>query len=333
MLYTDQLDTTVSFAVGDGIGLAQGRMYLAAHVCGGYQCSGSDPLKLYAVDAAGVGMDYPRARMLGQTPTTQTARSYVALGDSFSAGEGVEPFIPPSDTNGCHRSELAYAKLLDEAPGLNLDLQEFVACSGATTADVRNTQVGGVTQLDALNEDVDIVTVTIGGNDIGFRDFATACVVTFSCDTSSQYQDAVDSIANQLPNNLDALFGAIQARIGSQTRVLVVGYPRLLPYNDGQFPNCAYMSQAERTAASDVTNGLNSAIYAAVSRAGSQFEFVNADANLYGVRISPFAGHELCGDDTYFFGVSYPTDYTFHPNQMGQRAYEELVRDWLITHP
>lgn len=333
VLYTDQLDATVSFGLTtDGVGLSQGRIYLAAHVCGSNQCNGSDTLKLFAVPAAGVGMDYPRARLLGQSPVTPTSHKYVALGDSFSAGEGVEPFISPSDSNGCHRSERAYAKLLDEAPALNLDFQAFVACSGATTWHVQNGQNGEPPQLNALSTDTDIVTITIGGNDIGFERFARACFVGLNCEESLEYQEAMATLGG-IDSSLDGLFGAIDARIGPQTRVLVVGYPRMMPYGMDEFPNCLYMSGDERVAARTVTRGLNEALQSAVGRAGSQFEFVDADVNLYGVRTSPFAGHELCSDDNYFNGISLPFGYSFHPNRMGQTAYAELVKEWLLVHP
>ena len=108
-----------------------------------------------------------------------------------------------------------------------------------------------------------------------------------------------------------------------------------MPYNDGTFPNCLLLSQDERTAANQVTVNLNSAISSAVSRTGSRFEFVDADATVGGLRVSPFAGHELCNNEgAYFFGVSAPDfGVSYHPNRKGAEAYAELVQKYLITHP
>ncbi|HVI69171.1 MAG TPA: SGNH/GDSL hydrolase family protein [Magnetospirillaceae bacterium] len=333
VVYTDQLEeTSSSFTLtANGIGLAQGTLYLAAHVCNSYQCDTSHPLKLYSVPAAGLGMDYPRGRLAGQLPTPQTQRTYVAMGDSYSAGEGVEPFISPSGSNGCHRGYAAYPRLLDESPATDLKLSAFVACSGATTATLKDGANGEPSQLDTLNQSIDIVTVTIGGNDIDFVGFAASCAL-YDCHDSTAYDKSMNLVVNELPGDLDDLFSEIETRIGPQTRVLVMGYPRLMPYGMDEFPSCSYLSEEERIAIKEVTRGLNSAIATAVGRAGSQFEFVDADINLNGLRTSPFAGHELCSDGAYFHGASVPVGYSYHPNQLGQTAYEELVRRYLLTH-
>ncbi len=282
-------------------------------------------------------MDFPRAAALGQTPQPPAAElKYVALGDSFSAGEGVPPFYADSATDGCHRSTRAYAELLDADSNLSLSLQTtgFVACSGATTTLVMNGQNGEDPQINALDTDTQLVTITIGGNDIGFVDFLVACInPATSCDTGSAAY--LDKITNVLPGNVDSLYSHIKSKIGSATRVLVVGYPRAVPYDDSLL-TCGILTSGERTAARNVIAGLNSAISAAVSRAGSQFEFVDADAIVDGVRISPFAGHEYCSSDSYFNGLEITTKdphYVMHPNVEGQQAYERLIGGYLANHP
>src|SRR3954447_24676710 len=54
---------------------------------------------------------------------------YVALGDSYSAGEGVEPYEPRSgdypEGDDCHRSLLAYPRLLTFDHGVEVT---FRAC-------------------------------------------------------------------------------------------------------------------------------------------------------------------------------------------------------------
>src|SRR2546421_4173602 len=102
-------------------------------------------------------------------------RSYVALGDSYTAG----PVIPVQQTNpvGCLRSDHNYPHLV--APSLNLPAFRDVSCSGATTADM--TQSQDVTpgpnppQFDALDAQTVAVSLTIGGNDTWFTEIAENC--------------------------------------------------------------------------------------------------------------------------------------------------------------
>src|SRR3954468_17602736 len=62
--------------------------------------------------------------------------AYVALGDSYSSGEGNRGYVPPTDTpaNKCHRSPHAYGvRLQHDVPTLGRLV--FHACSGAVTDD------------------------------------------------------------------------------------------------------------------------------------------------------------------------------------------------------
>lgn len=152
---------------------------------------------------------YPEEYEGATIPDQPPAAKYVAMGDSFSSGEGNPPFEVGSDVsegsgkNQCHRSPEAYPRLLDEDS--ELGLMHFVACSGATTA---NALHGGSSngswtdppQVDALSEDTEAVTITIGGNDVGFGEFAESCVLS-NCDTSSPiYEGVVENINVKLEN-------------------------------------------------------------------------------------------------------------------------------------
>lgn len=137
---------------------------------------------------------------------------YVAMGDSYSSGEGVPYFLYGTDTstNKCHRSENAYPSLLDRNNTLDLQLTSFVACSGATTDTLLNGGSGAGTwgegaQLDALSSSTDIVTLTIGGNDVGFASVLEACVRTAF---NTGWGCSVDTAINDdLDDRLDALAG------------------------------------------------------------------------------------------------------------------------------
>lgn len=325
VLYTNDIDPTKSFDVQPtNIGMSAGRLYVVATTCASGTCSSGDPY-LYAIQVPVLGMDFPRAAALGQTSQSPTAElKYVAMGDSYASGEGVPPFEGAS-LDGCHRSTRAYARLLDTDPDRSIALQDFVACSGATTTDVINGKFGEGSQLNSLRTDTDLVTITIGGDDAGFKDFATACV-TGSCSTTT----TLDKVHNVLPNALDTLFtgiGGIKSKTGPNTRVLVVGYPRVVPDVGAviDWPNCTYLQDGDDLASvRDVIAALNQELSAAVSRAGSQFAYVDPSGPS-----SPFNGHELCTNSSYFNGLNGDSAYAFHPNTRGQSAYEQVISAFL----
>jgi len=124
--------------------------------------------------AAGTVKDTGSARSQRQT--------YVALGDSYSSGEGTGSYLSGTDRrkNRCHRSPVAYGPLL-RAPESPPDAFSFVACSGALTHDFyhRNHRFKDEpAQLKALSDQTGAVTLTIGGNDVGFAQVAAVCLHT-----------------------------------------------------------------------------------------------------------------------------------------------------------
>ncbi|MGB5532636.1 MAG: GDSL-type esterase/lipase family protein [Acidimicrobiia bacterium] len=118
----------------------------------------------------------------------------VAIGDSYTSGEGVPPFEIAGDRPGineCHRSSLAYPMHLGGSLGVTV---ESWACSGATTSDLSTTVVrtdqapwddpilepsGGTpsSALDRIAPDTSTVTLTVGGNDLGFSDIVSDCLL------------------------------------------------------------------------------------------------------------------------------------------------------------
>jgi hypothetical protein len=123
-------------------------------------------------------------------PNPSSSFQIVALGDSYISGEGAERYFPGSDEpdplerNLCHRASTAYPYLVAKEVGASLD---FLACSGATTADVLHREqyprspagvAGGRPQLEELEEaDPDLVLISIGGNDAGFAEIGIDCAL------------------------------------------------------------------------------------------------------------------------------------------------------------
>jgi hypothetical protein len=161
--------------------------------------------------------------------------AYVALGDSFTSG----PFIPVPqlDPAGCLRSDHNYPHLVQAA--LGLPRFRDVSCSGASTDDM--TQPQDVTpgpanppQLDALDEGTAIVTLGIGGNDMGFLSIGINCASLLPVGTPCQDRyvvNGVDEISRRITETgpkVAAVLQAIHDR-APDARVLVVNYLPILP--------------------------------------------------------------------------------------------------------
>jgi lysophospholipase L1-like esterase len=111
----------------------------------------------------------------------------VALGDSFISGEAAGLY--ESGTNGpnnwCHRSTRAEIQRTT-IPGISRKIN--LACSGATTANVRiggEVRYGEAPQAEQLRpvaaaNDVKMIVLTIGANDVGFADIVVDCILDFA---------------------------------------------------------------------------------------------------------------------------------------------------------
>ena len=168
------------------------------------------------------------------------AATYTALGDSYAAG----PLIPNQSLNplGCLRSDHNYAHLTASAKSLTLT---DVSCSGATTNDMteaQNVEPGpNPPQFNGLSAGTNIVSVTIGGNDIGFTEILENCITLnpFSTPCKDKYDaGGHDQLAERIENaapKVGAVLEGIHARSPS-ARVFVVNYPDILPTGIGCWP-------------------------------------------------------------------------------------------------
>jgi GDSL-like Lipase/Acylhydrolase family len=158
----------------------------------------------------------------------------VAVGDSYTAG----PLIPNQSLSplGCLRSDQDYPAEIQRALGFASFAD--VSCSGADTGDMTAPQ--GVTpgpnppQFDALTPDTTVVTVGIGGNDIGFSSIIESCVTLnpFATPCRDRYVvNGVDELAGRIQATAPKVAGVIQGvhQRAPGATVFVVGYPAILP--------------------------------------------------------------------------------------------------------
>jgi hypothetical protein len=164
--------------------------------------------------------------------SSATAASYVALGDSYAAG----PFIPnPVLPLGCLKSDHNYPHLAAPSIGSLKD----PSCSGAKTNDMTNPQsveIDGPNppQFNSLEAGTEIVSLTIGGNDIGFSEIAQSCITLnpFSSPCKDKYDSGgKDQIAERIAATapkVAAVLQGIHSR-SPKARVYVVNYPAIFP--------------------------------------------------------------------------------------------------------
>ena len=133
------------------------------------------------------------------------------------------------------RSDAAYPVQLDGRKHIALD--DFAACAGATTL----TVVSG-RQLEALDAQTDLVTISAGGNDTGWSTAVKACLVLDdrACKSAS---DAVTArITALLPGLLDQLYSQVAAT-APNAYVVVTGYPRLFSPEYGAYLGASVAEQ------------------------------------------------------------------------------------------
>jgi lysophospholipase L1-like esterase len=173
----------------------------------------------------------PSDRAAGRSTATAAAPAptYVALGDSYAAG----PLVPMQKQPwGCLTSTNNYAELLAGRYGFEL---RDATCSGAQTRHMTEEQ--GVSpepnppQFDRLDGDVDLVTLQIGGNDIGFSGIAEACIRAafeqVDCESKYVDEDGRDELRERIASTapkVAAVLEGIRER-SPEAQVLVLGYP------------------------------------------------------------------------------------------------------------
>ena len=228
---------------------------------------------------------------------------YIALGDSYASGQGAGPY----QDDVCYRSENTYSELAAEVKAIKL--VRNAACSGKTTQDVVKSQ------LRQLNKSTELVTITAGGNNLGFGDIITKCGTAMvdplaapACDEASAAA-AAQITSGQLAGDVAAMIQSVKAA-APKARIVVTGYPYLYdPVTTGQTdPMSLFIVQA--TALAD---GLNGSIARAAAATGAQYVDVRA----------AFAGHGINSLDPWInldlANLGSPDN--FHPNDEGYEAY------------
>ncbi|WP_051386234.1 SGNH/GDSL hydrolase family protein [Actinokineospora inagensis] len=254
---------------------------------------------------------------------------YVALGDSYASGPGIptQNGTPP----GCGRSSANYPG--DLARWLRVAHFTDMSCGGATVPQMTTPQPTGngtnPAQFDALRPDTDLVTLTIGGNDISFGEILTTCGTLGATDPTGtpcrdhyvvNGDDTLADRVNRLAPAIDRTLATIHSRSPRAT-IILVGYLRILPPSTGCWPqvpfaagDTAYFDRTERA--------LNQMLGTRARAAGAHF------VNPYLFSIT----HDACQPaDRRWVEPLRPANPAapIHPNAAGMTAVAGLT--WLAT--
>lgn len=234
-------------------------------------------------------------------PAAGAADRYVALGDSFSSGVGTGSY---SLSSACKRSVYAYPYLLSQQRA-DTSLS-FVACSGATTADLLSSQLP---TLDS--SPTSIVTLTIGGNDIGFASLIQQCTLS---DCTAALGRTTANLAATLTGPLNTTFAAVRQAAPDAT-VIVLGYPHV--FSTAMCFGTLGISAAEEKAANTLADALDSLIAGITPQYGFTYESA----------LVPWTGHAVCSSSPWLNGLNLlSVGDSYHPTKAGYSAgYLPLV--------
>ncbi|MGQ0618005.1 MAG: SGNH/GDSL hydrolase family protein [Acidimicrobiia bacterium] len=243
---------------------------------------------------------------------------WLALGDSYSSGEGVLGAVGP-----CQRSPAAYA------PVAARDLADVelvaVACTGGRIRDLDGQIAEGLAALGGNRPD--LVTLTIGGNDVGFSTVLVRCISS-GIGPCAIDQPGISAGIDRLRGDLVSTYRRLRLDVLSPEGVLVViGYPHLFadpddwPAAEGR--RCDGFGRPDAEVLRSLAEELNAAVAAAVAEAGAEF-----------LAVAPlFEGHDRCGpDEPWLHGISagvrertFRVQSSFHPNSAGHAAVADLL--------
>ncbi|WP_156463833.1 SGNH/GDSL hydrolase family protein [Curtobacterium sp. Leaf154] len=316
----------------------------------------------------------------------------VSMGDSFSSGEGARgtkngnPYYAETDNfgteersrNACHRSDASWSRKAAVSTstmsiGARADANDptldyhFIACSGAVAADVsanaageRGTKTRELPQIEQgyLDENTTLVTITIGGNDIGFSDVVRQCVVAGKLQTPCRELPQLSngkSLENKTKDLTDAsedkvleVLSSIQ-QAAPNAKIAILGYPPM--FSNGV--SCVSIKAVDQEWLDAAAEHLNATVKAAAARANRA-----GHAVYFGDPKTTFSGRNICSSSPAINGlveydaknggtpwngdkplVDFPwpgdnvqwgvSQQSFHPNTVGTGLYATVLQDTL----
>ncbi len=313
---------------------------------------------------------------------TDSDRVIVSMGDSFSSGEGIDNFydynLPiaqrvKSEDWLAHRSQESWPGRLT-LPGVDGTMKDhrnknwyFVAASGAETKDIvgrqektynKNesayadtawlpAQISVFDQVKKDNKKTDYVTLTLGGNDLGFSDIITAAVVPKFINKGAladKLNFAWKKFYGKTKDDLRKSYELISNAAGEQATIIVAGYPKLLDEGNVVYEIGNGMAYLIFEFDTEEVQMINSS----VTHFNEELENLITSCYASGMKIcfapvdtgeGSFEGHEAYSDFPYINEVSLEkkeqdiddsglaSEYSIHPNTYGAQVYANRVQE------
>jgi|JI10StandDraft_1071094.scaffolds.fasta_scaffold08254_6 lysophospholipase L1-like esterase len=255
-----------------------------------------------------------------QSPPLASGDRYVAMGSSFAAGPGIPDYYE-EPARPCARSSNNYAHQIARRHGLTLD---DVSCSGATTFHLTGPRDAIPPQLDAVNAETRLVTITIGGNDLGYMTklFAASCAglaeqgipPAAACDPI-QPAPSEQAYAD-LSARMDAIAKEVRRRAPA-ARLVFVDYLTVLP--PAGICAATPLGSSEASKIREIASRL--AIITAKAAASNGADIIKASA-LSG-------DHSACASVAWMNGYPRPdapvAGAGYHPNAAGMTAVADAL--------
>lgn len=241
--------------------------------------------------------------------------SYVALGDGFAAA----PYVGSTTSkDGCLRADLNYPHQVANDLGVT-DFKD-VSCLGATTKAITDpyrppgAKKSVPAQLDAVTRDTDLVTITVGISDGDLLSNIFRICTAAPCGSQVLAKDVVDDL-KRIADDLPATIRAVVAK-APQAYVVVVGYPELLPLENG-CKSLPRMNDDQWGYAQLAWQRFTTSVSSAARQAGAAFLDVEGMS----------AEHAPCSKQPWVNGSTSVkgSKVAYHPKPVEQRAVAEAV--------
>lgn len=301
---------------------------------------------------------------------------YLALGDSYSSGEGdtgrdaagQSYYLPRTDKepDTCHVSSRSYPFLLRDKWMLNPTRMKSVACSGArvvqdysvplTSYQGQNRRLVGRSDIAALRTTAlaqfipghvpqiefvkkyqpRVLTLTGGGNDVGFADILKYCATPYWEDmipvlSDCGYAKQGSTLEQMLFDSIDTQYSYNKSMIQAlktaspSTKIVIVGYPSFITDKSptGCVPNSGSLTRVETQMINRMVDRMNTMLKGVAYDTGVNYVDIADSLN----------GGRICEGGEYMSGTwGNVTDRAkmsamFHPNARGHQQIARTISE------
>lgn len=321
---------------------------------------------------------------------THAGIDYLALGDSYTSGEGdIEKnaqgtnfYLPLTDLGGdvCHVSSRSYPFLLRDYWGIDEANMKSVACSGAQVVqdyyrplagyNGQNNRLLGRDNIQSIQQNAierfipgrvpqlefvkkyqpAVITLTGGGNDVGFVDVLKYCSVgapldqdatlseiiseglygVATCSFAQKGSDAQKILNTSIASQYQYTTRLIKSikQTSPETQIYIIGYPSFISEGAAACGNSLELDSQERAMFQYYLRSLNQQLAQAAS--DENVSFVDIEDSLKGGRLCEGSEYVTGATDILLSGGA-AINNMFHPNAKGHQMIAAAIESALAN--